>query len=140
MTTPHNVPRWTPSHSPQSNIDDSTGTHDRFPFGESTAPPVLHQRSSNGKTYNHYGSDNSMEALSITMPSEDGYKAQDSMRKDRGILLTWEDLCVSAVGKGGNVPILSELNGFARPGEILAIMGPSGCGKSTLLDTLAGKR
>ncbi|XP_078162927.1 ABC transporter G family member 1-like [Carex rostrata] len=140
MTTPHNVPTWTPSHSPRSNIEDSIGTHDRFPFGESAAPPpVLHQQSSNGKTYNHYGSDNSMEALSITMPSEDGYKAQDSMRKDRGILLTWEDLCVSAVGKGGNIPILSELNGFARPGEILSIMGPSGCGKSTLLDTLAGR-
>lgn len=155
MATTHNVPRWIPSPTsekplnPQSDIDSSTdknggtgnGTHDYFPFGDSTAPPsLLHQRTSNGNSRN-YGSDSSMEAVAITiLPPGDGYKAQDSMRKDRGILLTWEDLCVSAVGKGGiNVPILSGLNGFARPGEILAIMGPSGCGKSTLLDTLAGK-
>jgi ABC-type lipoprotein export system ATPase subunit len=72
------------------------------------------------------------------MPPGDGYGSQDSMRKDRGILLTWEDLCVSAVGKHGTVTILSRINGFTRPGEILAIMGPSGCRKSTLLDTLAG--
>ncbi|KAJ3707325.1 hypothetical protein LUZ61_011030 [Rhynchospora tenuis] len=126
------VPRWTPS---QTRDETNTNTPDYFPFGDSTAvPPPLHQRSINS-TSRH-----SMEAVAITMPSRDAYKAQDSMRKDRGILLTWEDLCVSAVsGKGGNVSILSGLNGFARPGEILAIMGPSGCGKSTLLDTLAGR-
>jgi ABC-type multidrug transport system fused ATPase/permease subunit len=153
MATTHNVPRWAPSPTPekplnsQSDINGSTatrgatdtGTNNFFPFGDSMAPPsLLHQRSSNGNSRN-YGSDNSIGAVAITMPPGDGYKTQDSMRKDRGILLTWEDLCVSAVGKHGSVPILSGLNGFARPGEILAIMGPSGCGKSTLLDTLAGK-
>jgi ABC-type multidrug transport system fused ATPase/permease subunit len=144
MATTNNVPRWAPSpthekpFNPQSDIAGSTGAK-KFPFGDSVAPPTLqYQLSSNGNSRN-YGSENSMEAMSITMPPLDGYKTQDSMRKDRGILLTWEDLCVSAVGKNGTVPILSGLNGFARPGEILAIMGPSGCGKSTLLDTLAGR-
>ena len=41
-------------------------------------------------------------------------------------------------GKSGNKLILQGLTGYARPGDVLAIMGPSGCGKSFLLDALAG--
>ncbi|XWS68272.1 hypothetical protein CRYUN_Cryun04dG0076400 [Craigia yunnanensis] len=57
-----------------------------------------------------------------------------------GAFLTWEDLWVTVPGgKKGSRSILQGLTGYARAGELLAIMGPSGCGKSTLLDTLAGR-
>ncbi|KAI3906690.1 hypothetical protein MKW92_011488 [Papaver armeniacum] len=65
-----------------------------------------------------------------------------------GVLLTWDDLWVtvpsssvsgSTRGKNNGKAILQGLNGYAQPGEILAIMGPSGSGKSTLLDALAGR-
>lgn len=58
--------------------------------------------------------------------------------KDRAIL-SWKDLSVTVMTKGGEKRILKGLSGQIRPGEVLAIMGPSGCGKSTLLDTLSGR-
>uniref|UniRef100_A0A3Q7ER82 ABC transporter domain-containing protein n=1 Tax=Solanum lycopersicum TaxID=4081 RepID=A0A3Q7ER82_SOLLC len=63
-----------------------------------------------------------------------------NMSKNGEVLLTWEDLWVTASSlKDGNKAILKGLTGYAKPGQLLAIMGPSGCGKSTLLDTIAGR-
>lgn len=65
--------------------------------------------------------------------------AGGNQREEMGICLTWKDLWVNAsTGKKGNMSILQGLTGYAKPGQLLAIMGPSGCGKSTLLDALAG--
>ncbi|KAI4296398.1 hypothetical protein L6164_036359 [Bauhinia variegata] len=59
---------------------------------------------------------------------------------EKGISLTWEDLWVTVSSrKHGTKAILQGLTGYAKPGQLLAIMGPSGCGKSTLLDALAGR-
>ncbi|KAG1366538.1 ABC transporter G family member 11 [Cocos nucifera] len=166
MASPPQVPRWTPSPSPPKHLHprpaeeddiemhgfrtgvDAPGSIDRsFPFSGNFNPPSpLHPRFHNGSQQEFNGLPE-VEVVKVSfeekVPSTGvmvGHEDLESNRKNRGIFLTWKDLWVSASdGRGGRVPILCGLNGYARPGEILAIMGPSGCGKSTLLDTLAGR-
>lgn len=47
-------------------------------------------------------------------------------RLNNGCELAFKDICVNINKRD----ILKNINGFARPGEMLAIMGPSGMGKS----------
>lgn len=65
--------------------------------------------------------------------------SRQEKQENDGVFLTWEDLWVTVSNGGRSRSILQGLTGYARPGEVLAIMGPSGSGKSTLLDALAGK-
>ncbi|PKI47207.1 hypothetical protein CRG98_032429 [Punica granatum] len=58
----------------------------------------------------------------------------------RSVFISWEDLWVKVPDKKSKSrSILRGLTGYAKPGQVLAIMGPSGSGKSTLLDALAGR-
>ncbi|CAO3663470.1 unnamed protein product [Rhizopus stolonifer] len=51
------------------------------------------------------------------------------------VTFTFSDVSYTVNGKS----ILSKLNGYIEPGQMLAVMGPSGAGKSSLLDILARK-
>ncbi|XP_038974881.1 ABC transporter G family member 1-like [Phoenix dactylifera] len=165
MASPSSVPRWTPNPSPtrplrprvaeeddiemhglRTGVDTPGGIDRSFPFSGTFGPlSLVHPRF-------HHDSREEFESLPEVdvfktsfkekVPSWGmvGHEGLESNHTNPGVFLTWEDLCVSASdGNGGRVPILRGLNGYARPGEVLAIMGPSGCGKSTLLDTLAGR-
>ncbi|XP_027348398.1 ABC transporter G family member 11-like [Abrus precatorius] len=80
-----------------------------------------------------------MEFVS-TIEEEAMIMSKSTKRDEEGIFLTWEDLQVNVPnGRKGRKPILEGVTGYAKPGQLLAIMGPSGCGKSTLLDALAGR-
>ncbi|GAA5973014.1 hypothetical protein JCM11641_000365 [Rhodosporidiobolus odoratus] len=50
------------------------------------------------------------------------------------LTLAWSGLTVTRPKRA--LPILADLNGSARSGEMLAVMGPSGAGKSTFLSAI----
>ncbi|CAB3409850.1 unnamed protein product [Caenorhabditis bovis] len=52
------------------------------------------------------------------------------------VTLTWHNICIRA--KNGK-EILRNVNGIARPGQLLALMGASGAGKTTLLNMLLAR-
>jgi ABC-type glutathione transport system ATPase component len=150
------VPRWKPSPPRWQNRPDDAAGHEGpddatsdfggslrstdgalFPFGSGKsfrpppfAPMPVHRPSSSLEI----SVENGVDGRAAPVVRETSLR-----RVDQGVVLSWEDLWVSADGgKTGHVPILCGVNGYARPGEVLAIMGPSCCGKSTLLDSLAG--
>lgn len=51
-------------------------------------------------------------------------------------IFTWRHIGYSVHVKDGMRKLLNDVQGYARPGSLLALMGSSGAGKSTLLDTL----
>ena len=83
-----------------------------------------------------------MEAVNASRRNNNGREAAaagGTRTEEMPICLTWKDLWVTAsVAKNESRSILQGLTGYAKPGQLLAIMGPSGCGKSTLLDALGG--
>ncbi|XP_004504817.1 ABC transporter G family member 1-like [Cicer arietinum] len=89
------------------------------------------------------GSPSVLEIEGTREEVETSSRRMNGGEKERGICLTWKDLWVTVSVSTGKIKesksILEGLNGYAKPGQLLAIMGPSGCGKSTLLDSLAGR-
>ena len=61
-----------------------------------------------------------------------------SPRKNR-LLLTWKSINYSVTTKGKSTQILKGVSGFAKPGEVLAVMGTSGSGKTSLLSILSNQ-
>lgn len=54
---------------------------------------------------------------------------------------TWKDVTYTVpIGRNENKELLHEVNGYALPGRLCALMGSSGAGKTTLMDVLARRK
>ncbi|KAL7624981.1 ATP-binding cassette transporter snq2 [Parahypoxylon ruwenzoriense] len=75
---------------------------------------------------------------SRSTPSEQN-ETLDQLAKSNSIF-TWRDVEYTVPYLGGERKLLNKVNGYAKPGIMVALMGASGAGKSTLLNTLAQRQ
>jgi ATP-binding cassette subfamily G (WHITE) protein 2 (SNQ2) len=55
-------------------------------------------------------------------------------------VFTWKDVQYTVPYQGGERKILNGVNGYAKPGVMVALVGASGAGKTTLLNTLSQRQ
>jgi ATP-binding cassette subfamily G (WHITE) protein 2 (SNQ2) len=55
-------------------------------------------------------------------------------------IFTWENLEYTVPYRGGSRKLLNKVDGFAKPGILVALVGASGAGKTTLLNTLSQRQ
>ncbi|KAH9878434.1 hypothetical protein IAQ61_001706 [Plenodomus lingam] len=55
-------------------------------------------------------------------------------------IFTWKDVEYTVPYQGGERKLLNKINGYAKPGVMIALIGASGAGKSTLLNTLSQRQ
>lgn len=55
-------------------------------------------------------------------------------------IFTWENVEYTVPYMGGERKILNKVNGYAKPGLMVALVGASGAGKTTLLNTLSQRQ
>lgn len=67
-----------------------------------------------------------------------GDKVQDIARSES--VFTWENVEYTVPYQRGGRKLLNNVNGYARPGVMIALMGASGAGKTTLLNKLAQRQ
>ncbi|KAK5134541.1 hypothetical protein LTR08_006326 [Meristemomyces frigidus] len=74
---------------------------------------------------------------------DSGDEAQDeamaTLSKSESIF-TWRDVEYTVPYLGGEKKLLNKVNGYAKPGVMVALMGASGAGKTTLLNTLSQRQ
>lgn len=90
------------------------------------------------------GSDSSSSTKKNSpMGEESDEKAQEealaNISKSESIF-TWRDVKYTVPYLGGEKQLLNGVNGYAKPGVMVALVGASGAGKTTLLNTLAQRQ
>ncbi|OAA66038.1 ABC drug exporter AtrF [Cordyceps fumosorosea ARSEF 2679] len=71
----------------------------------------------------------------ITTPDE---ILQEFQRSEK--IFTWEDVSYTVPSADGPKKLLNSVQGYAKPGVMVALMGASGAGKTTLLNTLSQRQ
>lgn len=84
----------------------------------------------------------SSEKIQSHSGSEDDFKGEEALTRtvESDAVFTWTDVNYSVPYDGGERQLLHSVNGYAKPGVMVALMGASGAGKTTLLNTLSQRQ
>lgn len=107
---------------------------------QAAAPPPADEEKAAGSSGDSGSSGSKGNALGESpsnQESEDG--ALEQLTKSDSIF-TWRDVKFTVPYLGGERQLLNHVNGFAKPGKMVALMGASGAGKTTLLNTLSQRQ
>ncbi|KAF2864334.1 ABC transporter-like protein [Piedraia hortae CBS 480.64] len=83
------------------------------------------------------GGETSSEKAAEYSGEEDSALQQITQSKS---VFTWRDVEYTVPYVGGEKKLLNKINGYAKPGVMVALVGASGAGKTTLLNTLAQRQ
>ncbi|KAI0395863.1 ABC-2 type transporter-domain-containing protein [Xylariaceae sp. FL0594] len=87
-----------------------------------------------------------MDSSTSTSPSSGSTTAREDEDEpmeqltDSSSIFTWRDVEYTVPYLGGERKLLNKVNGYAKPGLLVALVGASGAGKTTLLNTLAQRQ
>jgi len=102
-----------------------------------TGPADEEKAGSSGDSNSSGSKDKTMGESPNDQGTED--EALEQITKSDSIF-TWRDVNYSVPYLGGERQLLHEVNGYAKPGKMVALMGASGAGKTTLLNTLSQRQ
>jgi ATP-binding cassette subfamily G (WHITE) protein 2 (SNQ2) len=97
-------------------------------------------RVSQGVGRSHETSANSSAETLGTHPHEMQQTSAHEQVVESGSTFTFQDVNYYVNVDGGERQLLSGVSGYARPGQLTALMGASGAGKTTLLDTISQRK
>ncbi|KAG9235635.1 ABC-2 type transporter-domain-containing protein [Amylocarpus encephaloides] len=88
-----------------------------------------------GSRYQRHTSTRSSQTL-------DGGQVKEALKEISGSesIFTWQNVEYTVPVAGGERKLLNKVNGYAKPGVMVALMGASGAGKTTLLNTLSQRQ
>ncbi|KAI1172775.1 ABC-2 type transporter-domain-containing protein [Nemania sp. FL0916] len=84
-------------------------------------------------------SSSASSSRSAGIPTEKEEEALEKLSSSDSIF-TWRDVEYTVPYLGGERKLLNKVNGYAKPGLLVALVGASGAGKTTLLNTLAQRQ
>lgn len=84
----------------------------------------------------HPSSASSGSSTTLGASKEKGEEALQEISGSKSVF-TWENVEYAVPYMGGERKLLNKVNGYAKPGVMVALMGASGAGKTTLLNTLS---
>jgi ATP-binding cassette subfamily G (WHITE) protein 2 (SNQ2) len=82
---------------------------------------------------------NGSNSSGSTAAEQQEQEALDSISSSDSVF-TWQNVEYTVPYQGGERKLLNNVNGYAKPGVMVALVGASGAGKTTLLNTLSQRQ